>query len=149
MKHLIVLVSGLLLSPAAPAFDSHQALQDAFMTALRAGDVAGIAACYTEDATSYDVGVQVLHGPEAISGSWGAFFDAYDVLGAELFDNTVESHGDTGIAWGEFRLNVQPKAGGEPFDMVGRYTDVSRNIDGNWLYILDHVSMPPAPAAEE
>jgi ketosteroid isomerase-like protein len=150
MKHLLIFISGLLLSPALQANDSPEALQESFMTALRAGDMAGIAACYTEDATSYDVGVQVLHGPEAISGSWGGFFEAYEVLAADLFDNTVETHGDTGIAWGEFALKVKPRAGGDPFRMVGRFTDVSRNVDGTWLYVLDHVSMlPPAPAEEE
>ena len=148
MKSVLIIVIGLLLAPALKAHDSPEALQEAFMTALRAEDVAGIAACYSENATSYDVGVQVLHGPEAISGSWGGFFEAYDVLKAELYDNTVETHGDTGVAWGEFVLKVQPKAGGDPFKMVGRFTDVSRNMDGTWLYVLDHVSMPP-PAPEE
>ena len=149
MKSLLAIVLGLLLAPTLHANDSPEALQGAFMNALRAGDMAGIAACYTEDAVSYDVGVQVLHGPEAISGSWGGFFEAYEVLNAELYDNTVETHGDTGIAWGEFKLHVQPKAGGDPFDMVGRFTDVSRNIDGSFLYVLDHVSMVPAAPAEE
>ena len=148
MKSLLILMAGLLMATPLLANDSHEALQESFMTALRTGDVAGIADCYAENATSYDVGVQVLHGPEAISGSWGGFFEAYEVLKADLYDNTVETHGDTGIAWGEFILNVKPKAGGEAFNMVGRFTDVSRNIDGNWVYILDHVSMLP-PAAEE
>jgi ketosteroid isomerase-like protein len=149
MKSLITIILGLLLAPTLHANDSPEALQDAFMMALKAGDVAGIAACYTEDATSYDVGVQVLHGPVAISGSWGGFFEAYEVLTAELYDNTVETHGDTGIAWGEFVLHVQPKAGGDPFDMVGRFTDVSRKVDGSFLYVIDHVSMVPAAPAEE
>ena len=61
---------------------------------------------------------------------------------------TVETHGDTGIAWGQFKLLAEPVAGGDPVEMLGRYTDVSRNVDGSWLYILDHVSMVP-PAAEE
>ena len=147
MKPLFILIASFIIAAPLYANDSPDALQESFLTALRAGDMAGIADCYAEDATSYDVGVQVLHGPEAIAGSWGGFFDAYEVLEANLFNNTTDTHGDTGLAWGEFKLNVKPKAGGEAFDMVGRFTDVSRNINGKWVYVLDHVSMVP-PAAE-
>jgi ketosteroid isomerase-like protein len=87
-------------------------------------------------------------GADTIAASWGGFFEAFNLLEATLFDNTIETHGDTGIAWGQFKLLVEPVAGGDSFEMVGRYTDVSRSIDGNWLYILDHVSMVPPPAEE-
>jgi ketosteroid isomerase-like protein len=149
MKHLFILFSCLLFTPQLLANDSPEALQEAFMTALRANDTAGLAACYTEDATSYDVGTQVVHGPEGVAASWGSFFAAFDVVEARLFNNTLETHGDTGIAWGEFSLLVTPKEGGEAVELIGRFTDVSRNIDGKWLYILDHVSMPPPAAAAE
>ena len=148
MKHLLILVSGLLLSSTLAANDSPEALQEAFMKALRAMDTAGLAACYTEDATSYDVSKQIVTGPEGVAASWGGFFSAFNLLEANLFAKTIETHGDTGIAWGQFKLLVEPKEGGDSFEMVGRYTDVSRNIDGTWLYVLDHVSMLP-PAAEE
>ena len=148
MKFLLILIACLLSPASLLANDSPAALQEAFMTALRAQDTAGLAACYTEDATSYDVGTQVLTGPEAVAASWGGFFAAYNLLEANLFDNKVETHGDTGIAWGQFKLLVEPVAGGDPVEMIGRFTDVSRNIDGTWLYILDHVSMVPPPAEE-
>jgi len=148
MKQVFILISCLLLSSPLLANDSPEALQEAFMTAIRAMDTDALAACYSADATSYDVGVQVVKGAEAVAASWGGFFSVYNVLEAKLFNNTVETHGDTGIAWGEFEFIVEPKEGGDSFAMIGRFTDVSRNIDGKWLYILDHVSMVP-PAAEE
>jgi len=148
MKQGLILLSCLLLSSPLLANDSPEALQEAFMTAMRAMDTDGLAACYTEDATSYDVGTQVVTGPEGVAASWGGFFSTYNILEATLFNNTVETHGDTGVAWGEFKLVVEPKEGGDPVELVGRFTDVSRNIDGTWLYVLDHVSMVP-PTVEE
>ena len=35
----------------------------------------------------------------------------------------------------------------EAVEMRGRYMDVAKNIDGSWLYIADHASMP-LPAEE-
>jgi ketosteroid isomerase-like protein len=148
MKSLFTLMTCLLLATPLQANDSHEALQEAFMTAMRAMDADGMAACYTADATSYDVGKHVVSGPEGVAASWGGFFAAYNLLEADLFNNTVENHGDTGIAWGEFKLVVEPKEGGDSMDLIGRFTDVSRNIDGTFLYVLDHVSMVP-PAAEK
>lgn len=148
MKSLLILIACLLSPASLLANDSPEALQEAFMTALRAQDTAGLAACYAEDATSYDVGTQVLTGGQAVAASWGGFFSSYNLLDANLFDTHIETHGDTGIAWGQFKLLVEPVAGGDSFEMVGRFTDISRNIDGSWVYILDHVSMVP-PATEE
>ena len=148
MKTKTLLIIGMLLTAPVLAHESHQALQDAFMEAMRAEDAAAMAACYADDAISYDVAVQVQTGPAGVEASWGGFFSTYKLLEATLFGSHIEVHGDTGLAWGQFKLVVEPEAGGDSFEMVGRYSDVTRNIDGNWLYVMDHVSMP-LPAADE
>jgi len=132
----------------ALANDSPKALQDAFLTALRANDVDGLAACYTKDATNFPVDSLAGVGPESVRTSWGAFFRAYQVSAAELSAEHMEVLGDTAVAWGLFTILAEPVGGGEPVEMQGRYMDVSRNIDGRWLYIADHASVP-APAQEE
>ena len=124
------------------ANDSPQALQDAFVAALIANDVEGLAACYTDDATNYPVGSMAGVGPESVRESWNGFFDVYTVTDARLFDDHLEELGNTAVAWGLFSLTVVPIEGGEAIEMQGRYMDVAKNFDGNWLYVADHASVP-------
>lgn len=145
----ILMVCMFSLSFHAGANDSPEALQQSFMNALLAGDAAAVGNQYAEDAVSYDVATHSVFGPEGVAASWGEFFAQYKVLEVELFNNTTETHGDTGVSWGEFRMLVEPSGGGEPLEMTGRFSDVSRNIDGNWLYVMDHASMPLPPPPED
>jgi ketosteroid isomerase-like protein len=124
------------------ANDSPQALQDAFMTAMRANDVDGLAACYTADATNFPLGSMSGIGPESVRASWGGFLGAFRIIDANLSDDQLIVLGDTAVAWGLFNITAVPVDGGEPVEMQGRYTDVAKNIDGTWLYIMDHASVP-------
>ena len=116
------------------------------MAALRANDVQGLADCYTSDAVNFPVGTLVGSGPESVIESWNSFFAAYTVVDASLSDTHMEIHGDTAVAWGLFTIMAEPAEGGDAVEMKGRYMDVARNMDGIWLYVADHASMPfPAP----
>ena len=80
--------------------------------------------------------------------SWGGFFEAFTVTAAELYDEHLEVSGDLAAAWGLFTITAVPAGGGEAVVIKGRYMDVAKNFDGNWLYIADHASVP-MPAEEE
>ncbi len=147
-KLMSVLTMFICFSSLAVANDSPQALQEAFMAALKANDVQGLAECYTSDAVNFPVGSLVGTGPESVIESWGGFFAAYKVVDAALSDDHLEVHGDTAVAWGLFTIMAEPAEGGDAVEMKGRYMDVARNMDGTWLYVADHASMPQ-PAAEE
>lgn len=143
MKIFAVAAASLLLvSSSVSANDSPEALQDAFMAALRANDAGGLAACYSEEAVNFPVDSMMGVGPESVRESWEGFFGAYQVVEASLSHQHLETHGDTAVAWGLFKLTAKPVEGGEPVEMSGRYMDVARNFDGNWLYVADHASMP-------
>lgn len=148
MKCLMLLAIFVLCS-TAQAFDSPKALQDGFLDAMRANNAAGMAACYTADATNFGLATMVGTGPEAVRADWSEFFKSYTVMSVELKDKHVEISGDLATAWGLFTLTASPVGGGERVVMEGRYTDVSRNFDGNWLYVADHASMPLPPPAEQ
>ena len=147
MTKLMYLLSALVFfSSSSLANESAEALQGAFMAALRANDVQALADCYTSDAVNFPVGSLIGTGPESVIESWGGFFAAYKVVDASLSEQHLEVHGDTAIAWGLFTIMAEPTEGGEPVEMKGRYMDVARNVDGAWLYVADHASMPlPAP----
>jgi len=138
-----------LVSTSVVAYDGPQSLQDAFMKALRANDANGLAACYSADATNYPVDSMVGKGPNSVRKSWLGFFARYHVLAAELSATHMEVLGNTAIAWGLFKITAMPTEGHESIEMRGRYMDVSKNMDGNWLYIADHASLPVPPPAEE
>lgn len=149
MKKLLCVLSSLVcFSSLSFANESPQALQEAFMTALKANDVQGLADCYTSDAVNFPVGSLIGTGPESVVESWGGFFAGHTIVDASLSEEHLETHGDTAIAWGLFTIMAEPVEGGEAVEMKGRYMDVARNIDGSWLYVADHASMP-LPAPEE
>ncbi len=136
---------------AAPAYgnESPEALQEAFMTSLKANDSQGISECYAADAVNFPVDSLVGYGPESVAESWSGFFAAFTVVDASLSGTHLEVHGDTAVAWGIFVIMAVPADGGETVEMKGRYMDVARNIDGSWLYVADHASMPLPPPPEE
>ncbi len=149
MIKLTYLLTCLVCFPGSSfANESAEALQGAFMAALRANDAQALAECYTNDAVNFPVGSLIGTGPESVIESWSGFFAAFKVVDASLSKTHLEVHGDTAIAWGLFTIMAKPAEGGEPVEMQGRYMDVARNMDGSWLYVADHASMPQ-PAAEE
>jgi len=134
-------------SPAAQAQESPQALQDAFLAALRAHDTAALAACYTADAVYFPVDAMQKTGPDAVRASWEDFFGRYRLLEVTVSDDHMETRGDTAVSWGLFQMTVEPLEGGDSMTMKGRFMDVARDVDGQWLYVADHASLP-LPAAE-
>ena len=136
---------------AAPAYgnESPEALQEAFMNSLKANDSQGISECYAADAVNFPVDSLVGYGPESVAESWSGFFAAFTIVHASLSEAHLEVHGDTAVAWGIFTIMAVPAGGGETVEMKGRYMDVARNIDGSWLYVADHASMPLPPPPEE
>ena len=149
MKKVLCLLSCLAcFSSSSFANESPQALQNAFMTALNTNDAQGLANCYSSNAVNFPVDSLVGSGPESVMESWSSFFTAYKVVDASLSNTHLEIHGDTAVAWGLFTIMAEPAEGGDALEMKGRYMDVARNIDGIWLYVADHASMP-LPAPEE
>ncbi len=124
------------------AYESPQALQDAFLAGMNANDSDALADCYTEDAVSYSIDDLAGVGPDYVRDAWDRFFSGFVILDASLYESELIVMGDTAMAWGLFKILARPKAGGEPVEMKGRYTDVARNMNGNWLYIFDHASVP-------
>ena len=147
MKKVLGLLSCLAcFSSSSFANESPQVLQDSFMVALNANDVQGLADCYSSNAVNFPVGTLVGSGPESVTESWSSFFASYKIVDASLSDTHMEIHGDTAVAWGLFTIMAEPAEGGDAVEMKGRYMDVARNMDGTWLYVADHASMPlPAP----
>jgi uncharacterized protein (TIGR02246 family) len=122
-----------------------KALDNAFVKGVTAGDIEAVVALYAADATLYPPGEMVAKGRDAIRTVWGGFLSANKVTECKLIETGYRTSGDTSIGWGRFSMTFQPKAGGAPATLEGRYSDVAVKKDGKWLYVVDHASAPLPP----
>jgi uncharacterized protein (TIGR02246 family) len=121
-----------------------QTLDEAWMKAAKAGDVEAITALYAPDAVVYPPDAMEVRGTDAIRKAWQELFGAYTITDMKL-DAVYETAGNISIGWGRWSMMVTPKAGGAPEKWEGRATSVAKKINGKWLYVNDHASMPMPP----
>ncbi|WP_158883785.1 nuclear transport factor 2 family protein [Rhodanobacter sp. L36] len=112
--------------------------------AMNAGDVDAVAACYVPDAVMWFPGGAMARGRDAIRKGYADYFGAFTIKDAHLEDMGHVDAGDARKTWGTFKIVMVSKAGGKPVTERGRFTDVSREIHGQWLYAVDHASDDPA-----
>jgi uncharacterized protein (TIGR02246 family) len=122
-----------------------RALEDQFAAAASAKDLDAIMKVYVpgNDLFVFDVGVPRQHvGWEDYKKDWHDFLAMLPgPIKFTVSDLSVASDGK--IAYGH---NIQHLSGtmadGSPADMTVRVTDVYRKIDGKWLIVQEHVSVP-------
>ena len=149
MKRLVLaglcILAALFSAPVFAADSGAKALDNAFVKGVTSGDIEAVIALYAADATLYPPGEMVAKGRDAIRAVWGGFLSANKVTECRLFETGYRTVGDTSIGWGRFSMTFQPKAGGAPATLEGRFSDVAMKKAGKWLYILDHASAPLPP----
>src|SRR5206468_12201535 len=113
--------------------------------AFEAKDVDGVMAMYAPGAalTAYDIVPPLQYkGAEAYRKDYAAFFAQFDgPLHIEYRDNHLEVSGDLAVDYSLERITGKSK-GGTPVDTWLRATSVFKRIDGKWLDIHDHISVP-------
>ncbi|WEN14243.1 nuclear transport factor 2 family protein [Rhodanobacter sp. AS-Z3] len=111
--------------------------------AFLAGDADAVAKCYAADAVFWLPGVPTMRGRAAIREGYAGFFADIKVKSAKLVEMGRFAHGDEVSTWGTFTVVSMSKKDGKEMTEHGRYTDVSRRIDGRWVYLVDHASDDP------
>lgn len=136
---------------AAMAADEGPSAGECFSTAFKAGDADALAACYAEDGIIWFPGGPMAQGRQAIRDGFAHFFSEVSAMTIEDVALTEIGHvmgeGGTRTAWGTYEIRMVDKATGAESVQRGRYTDVSKRIDGRWLYLVDHPSDDPPPSA--
>ena len=129
--------------------DALAARRGAFQVALRRGDVATVAAAYTEDARLLAPSAEVLTGRDAITRFWQAGIDA-GVDAIELRMTEISFEADAAIAYeiGRYALLLAVSRGERLVDR-GRYLLVYRlEADGHWRRAVEtfspDIGAPPA-----
>ncbi|MFL6593497.1 MAG: YybH family protein [Luteimonas sp.] len=146
MRNANVLVMASVLAASAPASaaGTPESSQACWQPAFEAGDADAVARCYAPDAVLWLPGAPKTKGRDAIRAAYAGFFAGSRIRSATLTPLGKVVHGDDASSWGTFKVVLVSKKDGKETTETGRYTDVSRRIDGRWQYLVDHASDEPA-----
>jgi uncharacterized protein (TIGR02246 family) len=113
-----------------------------FGAALAAGNAAGVAALYTDDATAFPPNSEAVRGRAAIEKMFQAMIAA-GVKEVTLTAQEVEGHGDTATEVGTYAVK---DAAGKELDR-GKYVVVWKRAQGEWKLHRDiwNSNMPMQP----
>ena len=124
-----------------------KAVDAAWLKAVKANDVEALVACYAPDAVLWLPGAPEARGAKTIRDAYSGLLAANKVTDASIVNAAYQTSGDLSAGWGNFTLSLQPKNGGAPIIMKGRFIDVAKKIGGKWLYVADQASADPPPPA--
>jgi ketosteroid isomerase-like protein len=142
----LLLVASASFSLAAPG-DGPSSVDAAWANAFKANDLEATVACYAPDAILWLPEAPEFKGTAAIRDGYKGFFAANKVQDVSTKEFHRETTGNRSISWGTFSMTVLPNGAAKPVTETGRYTEVTENRGGKWVYVVDHASTDPAPAA--
>lgn len=130
----------------ASSDDGARAVDAAFARAMNANDVDALVECYARDAILWGPAAPAAQGHEAIRASFTGLLETFTISDMAFVSTHYETLGDFSVGWGEFKMTMTPKSGGEPIASTGRYSVAARKEGGRWVYVMDHASMHPPPS---
>jgi len=116
---------------------------EAMVKALRAKDIDGLMSFYARDMVSFDIAPPLRYvGAEQKRRTWQEAFAAFaGPIAYEVRDLNLTTQGE--LAFVHSLNHVSGTlAGGRVTDVWLRWTACFRRIDGVWLVVHDHVSVP-------
>jgi len=116
---------------------------DKLVEAVRAADLERVMSFYARDVVTFDI-VPPLQkiGADAKRKNWMGVFAAYQrPLGYEIHGLSITARNDVAIARSLNRVSGT-LTNGTPIDQWLRWTACFWQVDGNWLIVHDHVSVP-------
>ena len=119
-----------------------QRVEDCVKT-LRAKDINGVISLYAPNVVSFDIVPPLRYvGADNKRRAWQKAFAAYTgPFAYEVRDLNVTTHGELAFVHSLNHVNGT-LASGHMTDLWLRWTACFRRIDGEWLVVHDHVSVP-------
>ena len=112
-----------------------RASAESFVEAVRAGDWAGMAALYTEDAVVMAPNEPAVQGRAAIE-AWGGAFPPNTDFSIEIVE--IDGRGDLAYVRGTTSSTWMPEGASEPIQETDKYVEIRRRQpDGTWLIAVD------------
>jgi ketosteroid isomerase-like protein len=110
--------------------------------AIRAKDIDGVMSLYAPNIVSFDIGPPLRYfGAENKRRAWQEAFAAYRSIAYEVRDLSITTHGELGFAHSLNHVSGT-MADGHITDLWLRWTACFQRMDGAWLVVHDHVSVP-------
>ena len=150
MMRTLIAAACLAVALPAAAASSAQGVDAAWQKAASSNDLEGLVKLYAPDAVAWFPDMAEARGTDAIRAAYKALLDANKITAAKLSDAVYHAHGGRAVGWGKFSIVLQPKAGGSPVTMAGRYSAVFEKRGKDWVFVVDHASNePPKPDVKE
>lgn len=134
-------------SEAAGDASQLRSLIEAWAEAVRAKDIDAVMHHYAPDVVVFDVMPPLfVKGAAAYRRHWQGWFDALDgQADFQFVELHLEVSGDLAYCFSVNRLRARYRDGAK-HDAQTRATVCSRKIDGRWLVVHEHASVPmPVP----
>jgi ketosteroid isomerase-like protein len=111
--------------------------------ALRAKDIDGVMSLFAPNLVSFDIAPPLRYvGADNKRRAWQEAFAAYPgPIAYEVHDLNVTTHGELAFVHSLNHASFT-RASGQVTDLWLRWTACFRRIDGAWLVVHDHVSVP-------
>ncbi len=143
----LLIASVALAAPTTPA-DGPGSVDAAWAKAFKANDLEAVVACYAPDGVAWVPDSPQAKGTQAIRESFRVFFAENTVQDISISEMHHDSVANRSVSWGTYSMTIVPKATGKPVTATGRFTEVTEKRGGKWVYVVDHASMDPMPAAK-
>src|SRR5215471_11059043 len=116
-----------------------------WVKAIQSKDIDGVMSIYAPDLVSFDLTPPLRYfGADGKRRAWQEAFAALSgPIAYEVRDLNVTTNGE--LAFVNSLNHISATLPGGPVDMWLRWTACFRQIDGVWLVVHDHVSVPADP----
>lgn len=122
-------------------------LESSFATAMSKKDIEGVMAVYAPEKALF---VFDVVGPPGVHFGWNEYREAFkQMFGAirgplrfTMSDLDIHVSGDFGYSRSLQRVSGIRVKGAKSFDYTVRVTDVYQKINGKWLIVQEHLSLP-------
>ncbi|HXW45203.1 MAG TPA: nuclear transport factor 2 family protein [Streptosporangiaceae bacterium] len=117
---------------------------DELAEAIRAADLDGVMPIYAPDIVTFDVQPPLRRvGAEGKKRNWVDVFTLFQApLNCEFQDLTITVNDDMAFVYSLNRISGTLRNGNASSGFWVRATACLRKIDGNWLIVHDHASVP-------
>jgi uncharacterized protein (TIGR02246 family) len=133
--------SGRALGPGDQA--AVEELAQRFTTAMSRKDLEGAMSCFWNSPELIVVLFgNVQRGYDSVRNGIAAMFEQNETVKLTINEISYVRVGGMVMAVGTATYDLKPK-GGPAMQLVERWTDLERRIDGRWVYVLDHATMVP------
>ena len=116
-------------------------LIDRLSKAVQSRDIEGILAIYANEAVIYDVRDSLQYGKEHLRESWNECFRSSKTFRIEVEGPTIRVDGNLAFSHCLSHATGQT-TDGQDIDVWMRATDCYRKINGKWLVVHEHASVP-------